>query len=69
MARLDLDGIKVERVSEYKYLGMVLDNKLYFNANTQNIHKKMSVTRIPSSKTSVYWCDLGYFRKFLLMLY
>ena len=37
---LFIDGVKVERVSEYKYLGTILDNKLSFNANTQNIHKK-----------------------------
>ena len=37
---LSIDGEKVERVDEYKYLGTILDNKLSFNANTQAIHKK-----------------------------
>jgi hypothetical protein len=37
---LVLDGKKVERVSEYKYLGTVMDNKLNFDTNTKTIHKK-----------------------------
>ena len=37
---LFIDGIRVERLTEYKYLGTVLDNKLNFNANTNFIHKK-----------------------------
>ena len=37
---LYIDGVKVERVSEYKYLGTVLDEKLNFNANTFYLHKK-----------------------------
>ena len=36
---LFIDGVKVERVTEYKYLGTVLDNKLNFNKNTDFIHK------------------------------
>ena len=35
-----IDGEKVERVSEYKYLGTILDNKLTFDSNTTSIHKK-----------------------------
>ena len=35
-----IDGVKVERVTEYKYLGTVLDNKLNFNKNTDFIHKR-----------------------------
>ena len=35
-----IDGVKVERVAEYKYLGTVLDNKLNFNKNTDFIHKR-----------------------------
>ena len=35
-----IDGVKVERVSEYKYLGTILDEKLSFAANTNFIHKK-----------------------------
>ena len=34
------DGMKVESVTEYKYLGTVLDNKLNFNKNTDLIHKR-----------------------------
>jgi hypothetical protein len=30
----------VERVSEYKYLGTILDDKLNFGANTEAIHTK-----------------------------
>ena len=37
---LAIDGKKVERVSEYKYLGTVIDNKLNFDANTNSLHKK-----------------------------
>ena len=37
---LVIKGEKVERVSEYKYLGVVIDNKLTFTANTNTIHKK-----------------------------
>ena len=32
--------MKVDRVTEYKYLGTVLDNKLNFNKNTDFIHKR-----------------------------
>ena len=34
-----IGGVKVERVTEYKYLGTVLDNKLNFNKNSDFIHK------------------------------
>ena len=37
---LFIDGVKVERVTEYKYLGTVLDNKLNLNKNTDFIHKR-----------------------------
>ena len=32
--------MKVEKVTEYKYLGTVLENKLNFNKNTDFIHKR-----------------------------
>ena len=32
-----IGGVKVERVTEYKYLGTVLDNKLNFKKNTDFI--------------------------------
>ena len=35
---LFIDSLKVERVTEYKYLGTILDNKLYLNINTDIIH-------------------------------
>ena len=35
-----IDGVKVERVTEYKYLGIVLDKKLNLNKNTDFIHKR-----------------------------
>ena len=31
---------KVERVSQYKYLGSIIDNKLKFNQNIESINKK-----------------------------
>ena len=37
---LFMEGMKVEHVNEYKYLGTVLDNKLTFTPNTDFIHKK-----------------------------
>ena len=37
---LVIDGVNVERVTEYKYLGTVVDDKLNFNANTTLIQKK-----------------------------
>jgi hypothetical protein len=37
---LFIEGVKVERVTEYKYLGTVIDEKLNFNSNTHSIHKK-----------------------------
>ena len=42
---LYIDGVKVERVSEYKYLGTVLDEKLNFSSNTKLLQKKCQ-TRI-----------------------
>lgn len=35
-----IDGVQVERVDEYKYLGTVIDQRLNFNANTESVHKK-----------------------------
>ena len=35
-----IEGMKVERVDEYKYLGTVLDNKFTCTPNTDFIHKK-----------------------------
>jgi hypothetical protein len=37
---LFIDGTKVERVGEYKYLGTIIDSKLTFTPNTNAIHKK-----------------------------
>ena len=40
IADLVIDGERVERVSEYKYLGTTIDSKLNFDANTKSIQKK-----------------------------
>ena len=40
MPELSINGITVERVNEYKYLGTYLDSRLNFNANTNHIFKK-----------------------------
>ena len=37
---ITIDGVIVERVEKYKYLGIVLDNELMFDSNVLNIHKK-----------------------------
>jgi hypothetical protein len=37
---LFIDGTKVERVGEYKYLGTIIDSKLTITPNTNEIHKK-----------------------------
>ena len=37
---LFIGGVKVQRVTEYKYLETVLDNKLNFNKNADFIHKR-----------------------------
>ena len=34
------DGVKVQLVTEYKYLGTIADNKLNFNKNIDIIHKR-----------------------------
>ena len=40
VSELIIEGVAVERVNEYKYLGTVLDNKLTFECNTNYIVKK-----------------------------
>ena len=37
---LFIDGVKVERVTKYKYLGTVLNNELNCNKNTDFIDKR-----------------------------
>ena len=37
---ITIDGEIVERVENYKYLGIILDNKLKFDSNVLNIYKK-----------------------------
>ena len=39
---LFIEGVKVERVTEYKYLGTVLENKLNLNKNTDVIKKDVN---------------------------
>ena len=50
------EGVTVERVNEYKYLGTVLDNKLIFECNIINIVKKSSenVLRV---QIEIFWCE------------
>ena len=35
-----INGVQVERVNEYKYLGFIIDSKLSFNQNTSSIQAK-----------------------------
>lgn len=35
-----IEGVKVEVVSAYKYLGLQLDDKLHWLANTDIVHRK-----------------------------
>ena len=37
----NMNGVDIERVTEYKYLGVVIDSKLKFQANHQYLKKKM----------------------------
>ena len=37
---ITIDGEIVERVKKYKYLGIILDNKLKFDSNMPNIYEK-----------------------------
>ena len=37
---ITIDGEIVERVEKFKYLGIILDNKLKFDSNVLNIYKK-----------------------------
>ena len=45
---LFIDGVKVERVTEYKYLGTVLDTKLNVNKNTDYSQKMLVKNILPS---------------------
>ena len=47
------DGVKVERVNEYNYLGTVLDNKLNFNKNNDFIHKRS----VHQKECVTLWCS------------
>lgn len=44
---LYIDGINIEKVSKYKYLGIIIDNKLTFRDHIDNICKKIKA-KIPS---------------------
>ena len=50
---LSIDGVKVERVTKYKYLGTVLDNKLNFNKNIDFIHTRFPTKNILPSKAKI----------------
>ena len=45
---LFIDGVKVERVTEYRYLGTVLDTKLNVNKNTDYSQKMLVKNILPS---------------------
>ena len=50
---LFIDGVKVERVNEYKYLGTALDDNLSFTINTDLIKKKCQSRKLRSFQMDV----------------
>jgi len=40
--KIEIDGILIEKVSEIKYLGIIVDERLNFNKNSENIVKKLN---------------------------
>ena len=52
---ITIDGEIVERVEKYKYLGIILDNKLKFDSNVLNIYKKMSLKNLLLTKAEEHW--------------
>ena len=40
--KIVINGLEIERVSEYKYLGVIFDNKLSFSKNVKEIIKKVN---------------------------
>ena len=65
---LFIDGVKVERVSEYKYLGTVLDDNLSFVINTDLINKKcQSRIFLLQKLRSLQFCKVFY-RCFIVSL-
>jgi hypothetical protein len=65
---LVIAGKMVERASEYKYLGTVIDNKLNFDISTNMIHKKCQ-SRVLFTEAETFECQPTCFREFLQMLY
>ena len=61
---LCIDGVKVEGVTECKYLGTVLDNKLNFNKNTDFIHKRCQPRIFSPSKAKISSCQCCCLRTF-----
>ena len=61
--------MKVERVTEYKYPGRILDNKLNFNKNTDFIHKNKPAKNILPSEAKISYCQCCCFTHFLPELY
>ena len=51
-----IDGMKVERGIEYKYLGTVLENKLNFNKNTDFFSQTLSAKNSLPSKAKISYC-------------
>ena len=67
---LFIDGVKVERVTEFKYLGTVLDNKLNLNKNTDFIHTE-TLTEMSAKNIMLRSLDVSaaVLRHFLPELY
>ena len=65
VGELAIEGVIVEKVNEYKYLGTVLDNKLTFESNTSCIVKKCHQKMICMFRLKSF----GVSRKTLQMFY
>ena len=62
---LFIEGTKVERVHEYKYLGTIIDDKFSFDSNTQMINKKMSAKIVLFTEIEIFRCKFLCTWKFL----
>ena len=47
VSHVAIDGEIVERVEKYKYLGIILNNKLQCDSNVLNIYKKCGSSHSP----------------------
>ena len=60
-----INGVNVERVSEYKYLGIIIDDKLNFNLHTTSTQKKCQQRLYVIRRLSSFQLQ----PKYLLLLY